>query len=244
MQTLLIVLAMVSPLAGISQNQNLVDFLKSQTNTTPLKQKLPLNKAGIVAKLSPKYSVNHLNSNVSFNSKDKFKDNFNNFDLTFSKSSCDVAYSAEIYQNYLIINNSEKILAKGIPSKELSAVKDKITQITILHRLLGNDFFSSLLVPITTKTSIFLRSTENHKFEFNDYSSFLNRMNNYWNNRIVYFQLTELKKNNENRLEFWGTLFAVDHQNKTYDYADVRFHLNKKNQLDLIMWFIYPDLTF
>jgi len=149
---------------------------------------------------------------------------------------------AYIENNELILWNNDKIRISGMDNSEVLDIVPSITNINILHRSLGTNLkFFFLLPDIVSTTAIFNLAEGREILEFDSYFSLMMLLDEYLENYNFYFNMTEIKKVN-GFIEFSGDFAALSPDQKTTYFAKARFHLNKKNIMDLIMFSFY-DLS-
>ena len=138
------------------------------------------------------------------------------------------------FNDFTLINN-------GLTETELYEIAPTVSRLLYLHRSLGTDLANILLIHDQVQTKIILNHSDGKKkFVKNSYSEVLLSFNNYFKNKNVFFNFTEVTKIN-GHIEILGYLVVQD--NEQIETADIRIHLDNNNKADLIMVFYYPDLS-
>lgn len=146
-----------------------------------------------------------------------------------------------IQNNKIVFSEGCEISKGNLSENEFYSIAPYINQLLITHRTIGTELLNFLLFPGSVSTKVIINGTERRMFNVSTYTNCLLMLSKYWANRIVYFNITGLKKVN-NYIELRGSLAAVDNLKNKYDYAEIRFHLDKNLKMDLVMMSIYPEL--
>ena len=110
----------------------------------------------------------------------------------------------------------------------------------LLEELLEKDNES-----VKTKKSIVVRLVEITRklFELESYADLLLLLNNFWQDRTVYFSILDVKKVN-GFIEFQSYLIAHNAEDGISDIAEIQFHLDSEYRIDLIMMVLHPNAEF
>jgi hypothetical protein len=97
------------------------------------------------------------------------------------------------------------------------------------------------LVHDAVETTLVVKGETREIYDIYSYANLLLMLNKYWEDRIVYFNLQDVKKVN-GYIEFKGMLIADSPESKTFDMAEIRFHLDNEYKIDLAMMFLNPEV--
>ena len=134
----------------------------------------------------------------------------------------------------------DSINLANLNSREIELISPFLIQLIFEHRAIGTKLLNFLLIHDRVSTSLVVRGEKRQFYEIYSYANLLLLLNKYWQDRIVYFNLRDIKKVN-GYIEFRGYLFAVEPATEIYDFAEIRFRLDKDYKMDLIMMFLYPQ---
>ena len=143
----------------------------------------------------------------------------------------------------VILRNRETIPASGLTENEFYDIKNQLAWLTVLFRTLGSPV-PELMLSQNDEVETYVIVNEYDTRQMVILPSFaetIKKLNQFYEGYTAYFRINEIIKMN-NRLEFYGTMFLRDIQNNRTDFVDVRFHTNRQNQIDLVMFFIYRNV--
>jgi hypothetical protein len=120
----------------------------------------------------------------------------------------------------------------------LKQVAGYFPQLLYLHRSLGTKLFNFLLIPDEVPTTLLIHNGKRQRLDFASYNDLLLRLHSYWKKREIYFSLQDIRQIN-GFIEFKGVLAAVG--TDKYEWAEIRFHLNKEYKIDMVMMSLYVD---
>ena|GEM_PF-2653522 len=151
--------------------------------------------------------------------------------------------SATFTDDSIILRNNEIIPASGLTHKDFYDIKNQISWLTVLFRTLGSPV-PELMLSYHDEVDTYVIVNEynlRQKVILPSFAETIKKLNQFYEGYTAYFQMNEIVKMNS-RLEFYGTVFLRDIANNRTDFIDVRFHTNRQNQIDLVMFFIYRDI--
>jgi len=151
-------------------------------------------------------------------------------------------FGCEFTENAITFKNGEKMRAVNITEQDFHDIQSQLALIKVLFRSLGTPL-PELMVWNDDDVESWVIIYENDKKDrviMPSLAETIRRMNRVYQGSIPYFRYNEIRKSNS-RLEFFGTLFVRNPNTDSVDYIDVRFHTNRKNEIDLVMFFIYRD---
>ncbi len=145
-----------------------------------------------------------------------------------------------IEDGWIVLPSGERVSTGNLTEEEIAEVAPSLVALCNQHRSLGKPLIHFLLTPDAASTTLVLKGEERELYEMHSYLQLLLLLNHWWQGRTVYFGITELKKVND-YIEFSGNLVARKNGgNSEFDFAEVRFHLNKYYRIDLAMMFLTP----
>lgn len=144
----------------------------------------------------------------------------------------------DILDDNMILNTNEKISLSNLDSDETDMIVPFIPQLVYAHRALGSKLLNFLLIHDDIPTTLVLRSDKREVFDLPSYADLLLLLNFWWENRQIFFSLTEIKKKNGD-IEMQGFLVAQNPKQK--DLAEILFHFNQEYKMDLIMMKLYVN---
>ncbi len=148
----------------------------------------------------------------------------------------------EIRNKNLVFSDGESIDLSNLSSTEIEKISPFLPHLIYEHRAVGTRLLNFLLIHDDVPTTLVLRTDERELFEIDSYAELLLLLSNYWSDRNIYFSLTEVKKIN-NYIEFKGILVAEDPGKEKHDMAEIRFHLSKNYNIDLIMMVLHAEIS-
>jgi hypothetical protein len=143
----------------------------------------------------------------------------------------------------IVLQTGEVIPATDLLEQDFIDIKDQIAKLTIMFRSLGTPLPDQMIRGIDN-IETFVIVNENgsrEKVIFPSFAETVRRLNSFYQGYTSFFQFTEVIKMNS-RLEFYGTFFIRNNRTHSTDFIDVRFHTNRRNEINLVMFFIYRDV--
>jgi hypothetical protein len=144
---------------------------------------------------------------------------------------------------YLILSGQEKIDLRSLNDQEINQIAPSILQLVYEHRSLGSKLLNFLLIHDNVPTTLVIQTDERKLYELASYADLLLLLNNFWQERIIYFSIREVKKVN-GYVEFEAYLIAHDKEKQLSDIAEIQFHLDNDFRIDLIMMVLHPNTSF
>ncbi len=141
----------------------------------------------------------------------------------------------------IVLPSGERITTGNLSDEEIEMIAPNLVALCNQHRSLGKRLIHFLLTPDAASTTLVLKGNERKLYEMHSYLQLLLLLNHWWQDRTVFFSITEVKKVND-YIEFRGNLVARKNDDHgRFDFAEVRFHLNQYYRIDLAMMFLTPD---
>lgn len=141
-------------------------------------------------------------------------------------------------EDYLKLSVHDSLEIGLVDKAVLKQVAGYFPQLLYLHRSLGTKLFNFLLIPDEVPTTLLIHNGKRQRLDFASYNDLLLRLHSYWKKREIYFSLQDIRQIN-GFIEFKGVLAAVG--TDEYDWAEIRFHLNKEYKIDMVMMSLYVD---
>jgi hypothetical protein len=141
---------------------------------------------------------------------------------------------------HIILKNNERIPTKGLSSRDYADIGHQIAWFNVLFRSLGTPVPELMLGnydDIETWVIVY-EEGKKHRVILPSVTETIRKLNVFYEGRISYFKFKEAIKKNS-RIEFYGTFFIRDNEINNTDFIDVRFHTDRNNEIDLIMFFVY-----
>lgn len=136
--------------------------------------------------------------------------------------------------------NSQYLDASSLTEKEITGIKNYLPQLIYEHRAIGTQLLNFLLIHDEVASTLVVYSEGRELYETDSYADILLLLNEYWQDRKVFFGVENLKKIN-GTIEFKGFL-AARTQTGVCDWAEIYFHISKEYKIDLIMMILHPAL--
>ena len=133
---------------------------------------------------------------------------------------------------------TDNIDMSSLSETEITVIANYIPHLIYEHRAIGSKLLNFLLIHDEVASTLVVYSDERELYETDSYSDILLLLNQYWQDRTVYFGIDSIKKIN-GTIEFKGFLVARS-QNGSYDLAEVFFHVSKEYKIDLVMMILHP----
>ena len=151
--------------------------------------------------------------------------------------------SATFDESSIILKNKEVIPANGLSADDFYDIKNTIAWLTILFRTHGSPVPDIMLGGYDEVETYVIVNEQSlrQKIIMPSFTETIKKLNQFYQGYTSYFRMNEIVKMNS-RIEFYGTVFIRDLSTRKTDFMDVRFHTNRQNQIDLIMFFIYRDV--
>ncbi len=126
----------------------------------------------------------------------------------------------------------------SLSETEITAIANYIPHLIYEHRAIGSKLMNFLLIHDEVASTLVVYSDKRELYETDSYSDILLLLNEYWQDRTVYFGIDSIKKIN-GTIEFKGFLVARS-QSGSCDLAEVFFHVSKEYKIDLVMMVLHP----
>ena len=139
------------------------------------------------------------------------------------------------------LTSKEILDLSALTPEEINNITPYIPQLIYEHRALGSRLLNFLLIHDNVPTTLIVRSDKREIYEIDSYADLLMLLNSYWQNRLIFFSINDVKKI-EGCVEFKGYLIAGDPQGDDCDMAEILFHLDKEFKIDLIMMILHPEI--
>ena len=151
--------------------------------------------------------------------------------------------TAYFTEDYIRFRNNETIPANGLSNNDFYDIKNQLAWLTVLFRAVGSPLPDVMLTTYDEVETYVIVNEYNlrQKVILPSFTETMKKLNHFYQGYTSYFQMNEIIKIN-NRIEFYGTMFLKNHASNDTDFVDVRFHTNRQNQIDLIMFFIYRNI--
>jgi len=133
---------------------------------------------------------------------------------------------------------SDNIDMSSLSETEISVIASYIPHLVYEHRAIGSKLMNFLLIHDEVASTLVVYSDKRELYETDSYSDILLLLNEYWQDRTVYFGIDSIKKIN-GTIEFKGFLVAKS-QIGSCDMAEIFFHISKEYKIDLIMMVLHP----
>jgi len=140
--------------------------------------------------------------------------------------------------NHLKLSDHDSLQVGLVDKDAIKSVASYFPQLLYMHRSLGTKLFNFLLIPDEVPTTLLVHNDERRRLDFASYDDLLLRLNDFWQDRQIFFSLQDIRQIN-GFIEFKGILAAVGKDK--YDWAEIRFHLNKEYKIDLVMMSLHID---
>ncbi|MCD4818097.1 MAG: hypothetical protein K8S23_05360 [Candidatus Cloacimonetes bacterium] len=135
----------------------------------------------------------------------------------------------------------ETIDLSDLEYNDIDKIAPLLSQLLFEHRAIGTKLLNFILIHDGVPTTLILNGNDRELLEISSYANLLLLLNKYWQNHTVYFKLDEFRKIN-GFIEFRGFLYANESGNQLYDYAEIRFQLDKEYRISLIMMILHPEI--
>ena len=169
-------------------------------------------------------------------------------DIQLIKKSYSDGIAFEALENFTInsgknvqLPTGETILLTDLNDQDIEIIAPYINQLLTMHRVMGSRLLNFLLIPADVPTILVLRDPERWVTEFDSYTDLILMLSYYWEKRTVYFKIEQVKKVN-NYIEMNGLLVARDPVTEKFDFAEVRFALDRHYRIDLAMLSLYTNI--
>ncbi|MEA2095981.1 MAG: hypothetical protein U9P73_04715 [Candidatus Cloacimonadota bacterium] len=223
---------------------SLAEYIRDYFETPPRRELLHnkiKNIHNFLAQEFPNHSI--LNEqNIWHLEIDKFEEKLDG-DLTL-----EVEIGADIVNIYPLNNleldgkkmrlGSDNIDMSSLSETEISVIANYIPQLVYEHRSIGSKLMNFLLIHDEAASTLVVYSDSRELYETDSYSDILLLLNEYWQDRIIYFGIDSIKKIN-GTIEFKGFLVAKS-DTGSCDLAEIFFHVSKEYKIDLIMMILHP----
>lgn len=140
--------------------------------------------------------------------------------------------------NNLIIDK-DRVKFFQVEQAEINKIIPAISEMILLHRTIGTKLFNFLIHNDQANTLLILNGKKRKTFHFRNYATLLLLLNQYWENRVVYYKILSVKKVNNN-IEIESALIS---QNQAIsDFASIKMQLNHNFKVDLIQVSLFPEI--
>jgi len=227
----------------IIKKTNLAEFIKNFYNSPPARELLH-NKISNPIKFLQSEFPNHKlirGDNKFFLKRGRQKDGLHaDIGVIVAKKEDGIYFRPlidhKIINNKLLLNELELIDLSEIPEIQRDDIAEFLPHLIYEHRTLGSKLLNFILIHDDVQTTLVLRGEKREIYEMKSYADLLLLLGNFWQNRDIYFSITEIKKKN-GLVEMKGFLIAKTESSQ--DLAEIKFLLNKENKIDLIMMILY-----
>ena len=143
----------------------------------------------------------------------------------------------------IVLNTKEIIPAYNLSKTDFKEIKNQIAWLTVLFRTLGTPVPELMLGNYDEiETYVIINNQDSRdRIIMPSFTETIKKINYHYENQNAYFEFKEIKKINS-RLEFFGNMFIKNADNNNVDYIDIRFHTNRLNEIDLVMFIIHQDI--
>ncbi len=149
----------------------------------------------------------------------------------------------QIKPNYIVFPTKDTMNYRWIPKDELDAIIPQISTLLYSFKCLGTDFYPNIKFQTDADTYlIHYKDDKKTKKEYSAYRPVLDMFHQKWKKNQIYLRLNDAKKIND-YTEFSINLISINPKTKKKDFVDIRFHFNLKNEIDLVMFFYYEDVS-
>ena len=142
--------------------------------------------------------------------------------------------------NIVSLPTDDHIMFEDLSAEETETVAPFLNQLLAMHRVGGTRLINFLLLPADVRTILVLRDPERTVYEFGSYTDLLLMMSHYWENRVVYFNINKVKKIND-YIDLEGILIAKSPNDEEFDYAEIKFSLDRDYRISVAMMILYPN---
>ncbi|MCD4651965.1 MAG: hypothetical protein K8S56_09315, partial [Candidatus Cloacimonetes bacterium] len=147
-----------------------------------------------------------------------------------------------ILDDNLMLGDRTEVSLSLLSSERQEIIAPYLARLICTHRALGSRMFHFLLMPDNIPTTLsYYRNGKRELFDMQAYSNLLLILNTWWNGRDISYTMTDVKMVN-GFIEFSCSLSATDPASGKQDYAEIRYHLNSENMIDLVMLVLHEDV--
>jgi hypothetical protein len=148
--------------------------------------------------------------------------------------------SATHTDSTIVFRTGEVIRAVNLTEKDYRDIAGQMAWLTALFRTLGTPVPEVMLGNYDAVETwvIVYEDGKKEMIIMPTFTETIQRLSLFYHGFTPYFKFSEVRKSNS-RLEFFGTLYVRDRRDDVSDFIDVRFHTNRQNEIDLVMFFIY-----
>ena len=154
-------------------------------------------------------------------------------------------FGCEFTGDAITFKNGESLKAVHLTEQDFHDISGQLALLKVIFRSLGTPLPEQVLWYDDDIESwvVIYENEKKERIIMPSFAETIRRMNLVYQGCVPYFRFNEIRKSNS-RLEFFGTIFIRDMNNNTIDFIDVRFHTNRQNQIDLVMFFVYRNTDF
>ncbi|MDP8200551.1 MAG: hypothetical protein P9M11_00245 [Candidatus Tenebribacter burtonii] len=223
----------------------LAEYIKNHFKTPPRRELLHNKIKNIQEFLTlefPNHSVSNEN-NVWRLKIDKFEDKLDgdiSLEVEIGNDMIDIFPLNDLELNGKQMKlGSDNIDMSSLSETEISVIAHYIPQLIYEHRAIGSKLLNFLLIHDEIASTLVVYSEVRELYETDSYSDILLLLNQYWQDKTMYFGIDNIKKIN-GTIEFKGFLVAKS-PNGSCDLAEIFFHVSKEYKVDIIMMILHPD---
>jgi hypothetical protein len=125
---------------------------------------------------------------------------------------------------------------------DIEIIAPFLNQLIAMHRGLGTKLINFLLIPADVQTFFVVRDPERLVYEFASYTDLLLMLSYYWQDHQLFFNIERVKKVN-NYIEFEALLLAKSSLSENFDYAEVKFSLDREYRISVAMIVLHTNVT-
>ncbi len=223
---------------------SLAEYIRNYFETPP-KRELLHNKVkdihSFLVKEFPNHSISN-EQNIWHLEIDKFEDKLDGdisleIEMSFDMIDIFPLNDLELYGKKMKLG-FENIDMSNLSETEISSITNYLPQLIYEHRAIGSKLMNFLLIHDEVASTLVVYSDGRELYETDSYSDILLLLNEYWQDRIIYFGIDSIKKIN-GTIEFKGFLVARS-DTGSCDLAEIFFHVSKEYKIDLIMMILHP----
>jgi hypothetical protein len=147
-------------------------------------------------------------------------------------------YQYKLEGKHITIDN-DIISLQQIRDSETDRILPAISEMILLHRSIGTQLFNFLIHNDQANTILIINGKERQILKFENYANLLLLLNQYWQNRVVYYNILNVKKVN-NYIEIESSLISQNYL--ISDFANIKIQLNDNFKVDLIQVSLFPEI--
>jgi len=214
---------------------------------TPPRRELLHNKIKDIRSFFTQEFTNHTISNeqnIWHLEIDKYENNLDgdiSLEVVFGEDMLEIFSLNDFELNEKKIKlGSDEIDLSNLSESEISGIANYLPQLVYEHRAIGSKLLNFLLIHDEVPSTLVIYSDIRELYETDSYSDILLLLNQYWQDRTVFFGIENVKKIN-GTIEFKGFLIAKS-SDGSCDLAEIFFHVSKEYKIDIIMMILHSNL--